>query len=87
MPSRALVYDGWRTVDRIGKPACTVQIVGATHMSFMDVPFLSLSDDSPARAMLHQPRSTRHACGASPATCSWRSSPSTATVTPEPSVR
>ena len=51
---RALVYDGWRTVDRVGEPACTVQIVGATHMSFMDVPFLSLSDDSPARAMLHQ---------------------------------
>ena len=51
---RTLVYDGWRTVDRIGEPACTVQIAGASHMSFMDLPFLSVSDDSPARAMLRQ---------------------------------
>ena len=51
---RTLVYDGWRTVDRIGEPACTVRIAGASHMSFMDLPFLSVSDDSPARAMLRQ---------------------------------
>jgi pimeloyl-ACP methyl ester carboxylesterase len=51
---RALAFDGWRTVQRTGKPACTVQVSGATHMSFMDLPFLPLSDDSPARAMLSQ---------------------------------
>jgi predicted dienelactone hydrolase len=51
---RALAFDGWRTVERTGEPACTVQVSGATHMSFMDLPFLPLSDDSPARAMLSQ---------------------------------
>ncbi len=31
-----------------------MQVTGATHMSFTDLPFLPLRDDSPARAMLNQ---------------------------------
>ena len=51
---RALEFGGWRTVQKVGQPACTVQIAGATHMSFMDLPFLTLADTSPARMMLGQ---------------------------------
>ena len=51
---RALVVDGWRAVDRAGEPAYTVRISGATHMSFMDLAFLPVSDDSPARMMMNQ---------------------------------
>jgi pimeloyl-ACP methyl ester carboxylesterase len=51
---RAITLDGWATVDRTGRPAHSVQIAGATHLSFMDVPFLPLAPDSPARAMLAQ---------------------------------
>jgi pimeloyl-ACP methyl ester carboxylesterase len=51
---RALAYEGWRKVQEVGRPARTVQIAGATHMSFMDLPFLQLAADSPARMMLGQ---------------------------------
>jgi len=43
---------GRETVGRTGRPAYSLQIAGATHLSFMDVPFLPLAADSPARAML-----------------------------------
>jgi predicted dienelactone hydrolase len=49
---RAITFDGWRTVDRRGRPAYTVQVKGATHLSFMDVPLLPWSGESPAKAML-----------------------------------
>jgi predicted dienelactone hydrolase len=49
---KAITFDGWRTVHQKGRPSYTVQVQGATHLSFMDVPFLPLKGDSPARAML-----------------------------------
>ena len=49
---RQLVLDGWRTVHRAGRPARTVQVSGATHVSFMDVPFLQSRPDNPARGLL-----------------------------------
>jgi hypothetical protein len=49
---KALTFGGWRTIDQLARPAYTVQIAGATHMGFMDVPFLPLRDDSPARTVL-----------------------------------
>jgi predicted dienelactone hydrolase len=51
---RALAYRGWRTVDEHGRPASTIVIAGATHMSFMDLPFLPITETSPARMMLGQ---------------------------------
>jgi pimeloyl-ACP methyl ester carboxylesterase len=49
---KAITLDGWEAVDRTGRPAYSLQIAGATHLSFMDVPFLPLGDDSPARGLL-----------------------------------
>jgi dienelactone hydrolase len=49
---KAITFDGWRTVHQQGRPGHTVQVRGATHLSFMDVPFLSLKGESPAQAML-----------------------------------
>jgi hypothetical protein len=47
-----ITFGGWRTVDRTGRPGYTFQIQGATHLSFMDVPFLPVRDDAPVTAML-----------------------------------
>jgi len=49
---KAITLDGWTTVERTGRPARTVTIAGATHLSFMDIPFLPLAPDSPAAPML-----------------------------------
>jgi hypothetical protein len=49
---KSITFDGWRTVHRRARPAYTVQIRGATHVSFMDVPLLPLADGSPVKAML-----------------------------------
>ncbi|MGH9191315.1 MAG: alpha/beta hydrolase family protein [Acidimicrobiales bacterium] len=49
---KAITFGGWRTVHQQGRPSYTVQVKGATHLSFMDVPLLPLQGDSPARAML-----------------------------------
>jgi hypothetical protein len=49
---KALTFGGWRTIHDRGQPDVTVQIAGATHMSFMDVSFLPLRDESPVRGML-----------------------------------
>jgi dienelactone hydrolase len=49
---KAITLGGWRTVHEQGRPAYTVQVAGATHLSFMDVPLLPLPRESPARAML-----------------------------------
>jgi hypothetical protein len=49
---KTLTFGGWRTVHDLGQPAVTVQIAGATHMSFMDVPFLPLREESPVKGML-----------------------------------
>jgi predicted dienelactone hydrolase len=47
-----ITFGGWRTVDRTARPGYTFQIRGATHLSFMDVPFLPVRDDAPVTAML-----------------------------------
>ncbi len=49
---KAITFGGWETVDRTGRPAYSLQIIGATHLSFMDVPFLPLGDDSPVQGLL-----------------------------------
>jgi hypothetical protein len=48
---RAITLGGWETVGRTGRPGYSVQIRGATHLSFMDVPFLELAPGSPAAPM------------------------------------
>jgi dienelactone hydrolase len=49
---KAITLGGWRTVQEQGRPGYTVQVAGATHLSFMDVPLLPLPSESPAKAML-----------------------------------
>jgi hypothetical protein len=49
---KAITFGGWRTVHERGRPGYTVQIAGATHLSFMDVPLLPLQGESPAKVML-----------------------------------
>jgi len=41
-----ITFGGWRTVDRLARPGYTFQIQGATHLSFMDVPFLPIAPGS-----------------------------------------
>jgi dienelactone hydrolase len=43
---KAITFGGWRTVQQRAQPGYTVQIGGATHVSFMDVPFLPVTDAS-----------------------------------------
>ena len=43
---KAITFGGWRTVQHRAQPGYTVQVGGATHLSFMDVPFLPVSDAS-----------------------------------------
>jgi hypothetical protein len=49
---RAVTRDGWSTIARTGRPADSVQVTGATHLSFMDIPFLPLAPGSLAGPML-----------------------------------
>jgi dienelactone hydrolase len=49
---KAITFSGWRTVQEHGRPGYTVQVDGASHLSFMDVPFLPAPGTSPATAML-----------------------------------
>jgi dienelactone hydrolase len=49
---KAITLGGWRRVQERGQPGYTVQVAGATHLSFMDVPLLPLPGESPAKAML-----------------------------------
>ena len=41
---KAVTFSGWRTVQQRAQPGYTAQIGGATHVSFMDVPFLPVGD-------------------------------------------
>ena len=43
---KAITFGGWRNVQRLARPGYTVQISGASHVSFMDVPFLPVTDGS-----------------------------------------
>ena len=49
---KAITFGGWHTVQRSARPGITAQVVGATHISFMDVPFLPLQQGSAIAAML-----------------------------------
>jgi predicted dienelactone hydrolase len=41
---KAITIDGWRDLQERTQPGYTVQISGASHVSFMDVPFLPVTD-------------------------------------------
>jgi hypothetical protein len=43
---KAITFGGWRNVQQRAQPGYTVQINGSSHISFMDVPFLPLTDTS-----------------------------------------
>jgi predicted dienelactone hydrolase len=49
---KAISLGGWRGVHEHARPSYTIQVEGATHLSFMDVPLLPLPGGSPAAAML-----------------------------------
>ena len=49
---KEVTFGGWRTVHDQARPGYTVQVVGATHVSFMDVGFLPLPAGGPVRSML-----------------------------------
>jgi dienelactone hydrolase len=49
---KAITFGGWRTVHDHARPGYTVQVRGATHLSFMDVGFLPLPAGGPVKAML-----------------------------------
>jgi hypothetical protein len=47
-----ITFGGWRTVHERARPGYTIRIHGATHLSFMDVPFLPRQEQAPVNAML-----------------------------------
>ena len=49
---KSITLDGWRTVHRHARPGYTMQVRGATHVSFMDVGFLPLPAGGPVKAMV-----------------------------------
>ena len=53
---KAILFGGWGTVQERARPGYTVQIAGAAHMSFMDVPFLPVRDDAPVKGVLASTR-------------------------------
>lgn len=57
---KAMTYDGWNAIRRLSPHAQTVQIGGATHLSFMDIPFLPRRDVSPVTNMLAATRIDPH---------------------------
>jgi predicted dienelactone hydrolase len=49
---KAITFGGWRTVHDRARPGYTIRINGATHLSFMDVPFLPHQDGAVVASML-----------------------------------
>ena len=49
---KEITFGGWRTLHTHARPGYTVRIAGATHMSFMDVPFLPLLEGATVGPML-----------------------------------
>jgi pimeloyl-ACP methyl ester carboxylesterase len=49
---KAITFGGWRTVQKRANPGYTMQVGGATHLSFMDVPFLPVTDASIVKTAL-----------------------------------
>jgi dienelactone hydrolase len=43
---KAITFGGWRNVQQRAQPGYTVQVSGASHISFMDVPFMPVTDAS-----------------------------------------
>jgi dienelactone hydrolase len=43
---KAITFGGWRHVQQRAQPGYTVQVSGASHISFMDVPLLPVTDAS-----------------------------------------
>ena len=76
---KSITLDGWRTVRHHARPSYTLQVAGATHVSFMDVGLLPFRPRVPSGRCSPRPPSTRGGCGGSPATCSWPSSQPTST--------
>lgn len=52
LAEKSVTFGGWRTIDRTARPAYAAQVRGATHVSFMDVPFLPLRPDAPISGLL-----------------------------------
>jgi predicted dienelactone hydrolase len=49
---KAITFGGWRTVHARARPGYTIRVTGATHLSFMDVPFLPQQDGAAVASML-----------------------------------
>jgi predicted dienelactone hydrolase len=49
---RETTFGGWRAMHERAQPGHTVRISGATHLSFLDVPFLPTTGEGPVVAML-----------------------------------
>ena len=49
---KAITFGGWRNVQQRAQPGYTVQVNGASHVSFMDVPFLPVTDESIVKPVL-----------------------------------
>ena len=48
---KAISLGGWRTVHQRGRPGYTLQVKGATHLSFLDVWMLPSQGEGPVKAM------------------------------------
>jgi predicted dienelactone hydrolase len=48
---KAISLGGWRTVHQRGRPGYTMQVKGATHLSFLDVGLLPVQGEGPVKAM------------------------------------
>ena len=49
---KAITFGGWRSLHERAKWGYTVRIAGASHLSFMDVPFLPVQDGAAVTSML-----------------------------------
>jgi predicted dienelactone hydrolase len=49
---KAISFGGWRALHEHAQPGYTVRVAGATHLSFMDIPFLPQQSGGAAAAML-----------------------------------
>jgi predicted dienelactone hydrolase len=49
---KAITFGGWRNVHQHARPAYTMRIAGASHISFLDIPFLPGASAGPVAAML-----------------------------------
>jgi hypothetical protein len=83
LAEKEVTFGGWRSLHTHARPGYTVRIAGATHMSFMDVPFLPQLDGAAVGPMLAATTIDAGRCGASPAISYSPSSPGTSTAPPQ----